>query len=65
MGKGFAVVAGEVKDLAQQTAKATEQITARIGAIQGSSSSAAAAIEQISQVINRIGDYTTTIASAV
>ena len=34
-GKGFAVVAGEVKDLAQQTAKATEEITVRIGAIQG------------------------------
>ncbi|MET0418180.1 MAG: methyl-accepting chemotaxis protein, partial [Actinoplanes sp.] len=44
LGKGFAVVAGEVKDLAQQTAQATDQITARIGAIQTSSASAAAAI---------------------
>ena len=44
MGKGFAVVAGEVKELAQQTARATDQITARIGAIQASSDSAAAAI---------------------
>ncbi len=65
LGKGFAVVAGEVKDLAQQTAQATDQITARIGAIQTSSASAAAAIGEIAQVITRIGDYTTTIASAV
>ncbi|MFC7534088.1 methyl-accepting chemotaxis protein [Actinoplanes sp. GCM10030250] len=65
MGKGFAVVAGEVKDLAQQTAQATEQITARITAIQTSSDSAAAAIGEIASVINQIGDYTTTIASAV
>ncbi|GLX99973.1 hypothetical protein Acsp01_03530 [Actinoplanes sp. NBRC 101535] len=65
LGKGFAVVAGEVKELAQQTAKATEEITERIGAIQDSSNSAAAAIGEITQVIQRIGDYTTTIASAV
>ena len=64
LGKGFAVVAGEVKELAQQTAKATEEITNRIGAIQGSSSSAALAINEITEVIQRIGDYTTTIASA-
>ncbi len=65
LGKGFAVVAGEVKDLSQQTAKATEQITARIGAIQASSGSAATTIGDIAGVINRIGEYTTTIASAV
>ncbi|MEU4427342.1 methyl-accepting chemotaxis protein [Actinoplanes sp. NPDC024001] len=65
LGKGFAVVAGEVKELAQQTAKATEEITARIGAIQNSSTAAAAAIEEITEVIGSIGDYTTTIASAV
>ncbi|WP_430790129.1 methyl-accepting chemotaxis protein [Actinoplanes sp. G11-F43] len=65
LGKGFAVVAGEVKELAQQTAKATEEITDRIGAIQVSSESAAHAIGEITQVIQRIGDYTTTIASAV
>ncbi|KHD74437.1 methyl-accepting chemotaxis protein [Actinoplanes utahensis] len=65
LGKGFAVVAGEVKELAQQTAKATEEITGRIGAIQESSGQAATAIGEITQVIQRIGDYTTTIASAV
>ncbi|WP_328468073.1 methyl-accepting chemotaxis protein [Actinoplanes sp. NBC_00393] len=65
LGKGFAVVAGEVKELAQQTAQATEQITARISAIQASSDSAATAIGEIAHVVNQIGDYTTTIASAV
>jgi methyl-accepting chemotaxis protein len=65
LGKGFAVVAGEVKDLAQQTAQATEQITTRIAAIQSSSTAAAGAIGQIHHVIAQIGDYTTTIASAV
>ncbi|MEU4690695.1 methyl-accepting chemotaxis protein [Actinoplanes sp. NPDC023714] len=65
LGKGFAVVAGEVKELAQQTAKATEEITARIAAIQSSSADAAHAIGEITTVIAQIGDYTTTIASAV
>ncbi|GIF42855.1 methyl-accepting chemotaxis protein [Actinoplanes xinjiangensis] len=65
LGKGFAVVAGEVKELAQQTAKATEEITSRIAAIQASSGSAAHAIEEITDVIQQISDYTTTIASAV
>ncbi|GAA2674623.1 methyl-accepting chemotaxis protein [Actinoplanes palleronii] len=65
MGKGFAVVAGEVKELAQQTARATEEITNRITAIQSISGNAASAITQIVQVIATIGDYTTSIASAV
>ncbi|WP_189113491.1 methyl-accepting chemotaxis protein [Pilimelia terevasa] len=64
-GKGFAVVAGEVKELAQQTAQATDQITARIAALQSSSDAAARAIDEISVVIGRIGDFTTTIAAAV
>ncbi|WIN00396.1 methyl-accepting chemotaxis protein [Actinoplanes oblitus] len=65
LGKGFAVVAGEVKELSQQTARATEEITSRINAIQASSRSAADAISEITEVIQQIGDYTTTIASAV
>ncbi|MEU4161732.1 methyl-accepting chemotaxis protein [Actinoplanes sp. NPDC026670] len=65
LGKGFAVVAGEVKELAQQTAGATEEITTRIDAIQHSSATATTAIGEIIAVIEQIGDYTTTIASAV
>jgi methyl-accepting chemotaxis protein len=65
LGKGFAVVAGEVKELAQQTARATDEITNRITALQTSSGTATEAIGQITEVIGQIGDYTTTIASAV
>ncbi|MBN1174979.1 MAG: methyl-accepting chemotaxis protein, partial [Micromonosporaceae bacterium] len=64
-GKGFAVVAGEVKDLAQETAKATDEISRRIEAIQHDSTSAVEAIAKVNQVIARINDYQTTIASAV
>ncbi len=64
-GKGFAVVANEVKDLAQETAKATEDISKRIEAIQADTSGAVEAIGQISAVIAQINDYQTTIASAV
>ncbi|MCU1283592.1 MAG: mcp13 [bacterium] len=64
-GKGFAVVANEVKELAQETAKATENISRRIEAIQADTSGAVEAIGQISAVIGQINDYQTTIASAV
>ncbi len=64
-GKGFAVVASEVKELAHQTAQATQMISDRIGAIQLSSVSAATAITEIAEVITRISDFTMTIASAV
>jgi methyl-accepting chemotaxis protein len=64
-GKGFAVVASEVKDLAQETARATEDISRRIETIQADTTGAVLAIEEISQVIARISDFQTTIASAV
>jgi methyl-accepting chemotaxis protein len=64
-GKGFAVVANEVKELAKETAKATEEIGQKIEAIQGDTSSAVQAIEEITQIINQINDSSNTIASAV
>jgi len=64
-GKGFAVVANEVKELAKETAKATEDISQRIEAIQADSRGAVAAIGQISTTINQINDIQNTIASAV
>ncbi|WP_432494314.1 methyl-accepting chemotaxis protein [Kineococcus auxinigenes] len=65
MGKGFAVVAGEVKELAQQTATATEDITGRISAIQQAVGAAAARISEISEIVGRIDGYQGTIAAAV
>ncbi|GAA4946149.1 methyl-accepting chemotaxis protein [Actinoplanes utahensis] len=65
LGKGFAVVATEVKDLAQETAKATEDIARRVEAIQADTSSAVIAIQEISRIISEINDYQVTIASAV
>ncbi|GAA2509549.1 methyl-accepting chemotaxis protein [Winogradskya humida] len=64
-GKGFAVVASEVKDLAQETARATEDIHARVTAIQAGTSGAVEVISRISDVIAKINDFQTTIASAV
>lgn len=64
-GKGFAVVANEVKELARQTAKATEEISQKIAAIQSATGGAAQAIGSISESISRINEISTTIASAV
>ncbi len=64
-GKGFAVVANEVKELAKETTKATEDISQKIAAIQTDTQGAVAAIGQISGVINQINDISNTIASAV
>ncbi|HET6151312.1 MAG TPA: GAF domain-containing protein [Marmoricola sp.] len=64
-GKGFAVVANEVKELAKETARATEDIGQKIEAIQSDTQGAVAAIAEISEVIGRINDIQTTIASAV
>ena len=64
-GKGFAVVANEVKELAKQTAKATEDISRKIEAIQDDTKGAVEAIDQIGKIINQINDLQNTIASAV
>jgi len=64
-GKGFAVVANEVKELANQTAKATDEISSKIQAIQSDTEGAVDAIGEISMIINQINDISNTIASAV
>ena len=64
-GKGFAVVASEVKDLAQETAKATDSISRLVAAIQADTGAAVGATTEISSIIERVSDYQTTIASAV
>ena len=64
-GKGFAVVANEVKELAKETAKATDDISRRIDAIQADSRDAVSAIEGIGSIIAQIDDIQGTIASAV
>ncbi len=65
LGKGFAVVANEVKELARQTAKATEEISGSITAIQSDTNGAMVSIEEISIIINKINDISSLIASAV
>ncbi|GGL16709.1 methyl-accepting chemotaxis protein [Mangrovihabitans endophyticus] len=63
-GKGFAVVASEVKDLAQETSRATGDITTRISDIQSQATEAVEAIDRISEVIGRINEIQTSIAGA-
>jgi methyl-accepting chemotaxis protein len=64
-GKGFAVVASEVKDLAQETARATEDVARRVEAIQQDTGSAVKAIAEITAIVKEINDFQMTIASAV
>lgn len=64
-GRGFAVVASEVKELAGQTARATEEITTQIAAIQGSTSEAKSAIDAISGTIQEMNDISINISAAV
>ncbi len=64
-GKGFAVVAGEVKLLANQTTKATEEIQAQVDAIQGETGRAVAAIQHIGKTVDEMSEIATAIASAM
>ena len=64
-GKGFAVVANEIKELARQTAEATEDIKARIAGIQNSTGTAITDIGQITAVIKEVGGIVSSIAAAI
>jgi methyl-accepting chemotaxis protein len=64
-GKGFAVVANEIKELAQQTASATEDIKSKISGIQASTGGAMGDIEKIAQVIKEVGEIVASIAAAI
>jgi len=64
-GKGFAVVAAEVKSLASQTARATEDIAEQIGAIQSAAADSAQAIEQVNAIINEMANLATSVAATV
>ena len=65
VGKGFAVVANEVKELAKETAKATEDISHKIGTIQADTQSSVVSIEKISTIIKQISETQSTIAASV
>ncbi|MGD0298622.1 MAG: methyl-accepting chemotaxis protein [Bryobacteraceae bacterium] len=64
-GKGFAVVANEIKELAQQTARATEDIKGRIAGVQSSTAGGIAEIDKISQIIHEVTDIVASIAAAI
>ena len=64
-GKGFAVVAAEVKNLANQTAQATDEITTQIAAIQAATDDTVSVIGEIAEVVTEVSEISTTIASAV
>ncbi len=64
-GKGFAVVATEVKELASQTAKATEEISAQIGSVQQATQQTVAAIQEIARTITEMSQISTSIAAAM
>ncbi|WP_417770306.1 methyl-accepting chemotaxis protein [Stappia sp.] len=64
-GRGFAVVAAEVKELASQTAKATEEIGAQVSAIQGETKETVGAIAGIAETMREVSGYTSSIADAV
>ncbi len=64
-GKGFAVVANEIKELAKQTAAATEDIKGRIAGVQSSTAGGIAEIDKVSQVIHEVSDIVSSIAAAI
>lgn len=65
MGKGFAVVAAEVKELATQTSKATEEISGQVGGIQSAAKQAVVSIQSIDESMHKVDDYTVAIAGMI